>query len=101
MLKDVYGGEASAERKLIFPDQLSCSLDLATGTGKSYVMYGIAALMLATGAVDQVLVLCPSLTIEAGLTESSRASRRAKRCAPQCPRVPLIRRPRSSTAPSR
>ncbi|MGC5173301.1 DEAD/DEAH box helicase [Microbacterium sp. DT81.1] len=69
MLKDVYGGEASAERKLIFPDQLSCSLDLATGTGKSYVMYGIAALMLATGAVDQVVVLCPSLTIEAGLTE--------------------------------
>lgn len=68
-LRDVYGGEVAAERRLLFPDQLACSLDLATGTGKTYVMYGVAAIMLALGAVDQVLVLCPSLTIEAGLTE--------------------------------
>ncbi|MFS0852558.1 DEAD/DEAH box helicase [Microbacterium sp. 179-I 3D4 NHS] len=68
-LREVYGTELAAERKLLFPDQLSCSLDLATGTGKSYVMYGVGAIMLALGAVDQVLVLCPSLTIEAGLTE--------------------------------
>ena len=45
------------------------SLDLATGTGKSYVMYGLAAIALAEGLVDQVLVLCPSLTIEEGLLE--------------------------------
>jgi len=51
------------------PNKLSCSLDHATATGKSYVMYGIARVMLAEGAVDQVLVLCPSNTIEAGLTE--------------------------------
>lgn len=68
-LQEVYGGEISVERKLLFPDQLACSLDLATGTGKSYVMYGLAAIMLAAGAVDQVVVLSPSLTIEAGLTE--------------------------------
>ncbi|WP_218838194.1 DEAD/DEAH box helicase [Microbacterium sp. SZ1] len=68
-LREVYGTEVAAERKLLFPDQLSCSLDLATGTGKSYVMYGIAAIMLAIGAVDQIVVLCPSLTIESGLTE--------------------------------
>ncbi|WP_307450843.1 DEAD/DEAH box helicase family protein [Microbacterium proteolyticum] len=82
-LKDVYGGEAAAERKLLFPDQLSCSLDLATGTGKSYVMYGIAAIMLGIGAVDQVVVLCPSLTIEAGLTDKfkSLASSEALRAA--------------------
>ena len=54
------------------PDKLSCSLDHATATGKSYVMYGIARILLAEGAVDQVLVLCPSNTIEAGLTEKFR-----------------------------
>jgi type III restriction enzyme len=36
-------------------------------------MYGIARIMLAEGAVDQVLVLCPSNTIEAGLTDKFRA----------------------------
>jgi len=57
---------------LQLPDKLSCSLDHATATGKSYVMYGIARIMLAEGAVDQVLVLCPSNTIEVGLTEKFR-----------------------------
>lgn len=52
---------------LQLPDQLACSLDLATGAGKSFVLYGIAAILLAEGAVDRVLVLCPSNTIEAGL----------------------------------
>jgi len=52
---------------LQLPDQLACSLDLATGTGKSFVLYGIAAILLAEGVVDRVLVLCPSNTIEAGL----------------------------------
>jgi type III restriction enzyme len=45
------------------------SIDLATGTGKSYVMYALAALALAEGLVDRVLVLCPSLTIEEALLE--------------------------------
>lgn len=47
----------------------SASLDLATGTGKSYVMYALAAIALAEGLADRVLVLCPSLTIEEGLLE--------------------------------
>ena len=47
----------------------SASLDLATGTGKSYVMYSIAAIALAEGIVDRVLVLCPSLTIEEELID--------------------------------
>ena len=68
-LESRYGSFASMERHLQLPDQLSASLDLATGTGKSYVMYGIAAIMLAHGAVDRVLVLCPSTTIEAGLLD--------------------------------
>jgi type III restriction enzyme len=54
---------------LQLPDKLSCSLDHATATGKSYVMYGIARIMLAQGAIDHALVLCPSNTIEAGLTD--------------------------------
>jgi len=67
-----YGSWAGIERHLQLPDQLSCSIDLATGTGKSYVLYGLAAILLAEGKVDRVLVLCPSNTIEAGLLEKFR-----------------------------
>ncbi len=45
-------------------DRKSISIDLATGTGKSWKIYGVAQIMLAEGLVDKVLVLCPSLTIE-------------------------------------
>jgi len=72
-LQERYGSFREMERHLQLPDQLSCSLDLATATGKSYVMYGIARIMLAEGAVDRVLVLCPSLTIEEGLVKKFRA----------------------------
>jgi type III restriction enzyme len=72
-LQERYGSFREMERCLQLPDQLSCSLDLATATGKSYVMYGIARIMLAEGAVDRALVLCPSLTIEEGLTQKFRA----------------------------
>ena len=67
-----YGSWAGMERHLQMPGKLSASLDLATGTGKSYVLYGLAAILLAEGAVDRVLVLCPSTTIEFGLTEKFR-----------------------------
>jgi type III restriction enzyme len=56
-------------RQLQLPGKLAAAIDLATGTGKSYVIYGIAQIMLALGLVDKVLVLCPSLTIEDGLLE--------------------------------
>jgi len=49
---------------LYIRDKKSYSIDLATGTGKSWVIYGVAQIMLAEGLVDKVLVLCPSLTIE-------------------------------------
>ena len=68
-LQEAYGSRRAMNARLQFPDALSCSLDLATGTGKSYVLYGIAAIMLAEGVVDRVLTLCPSLTIERGLRE--------------------------------
>lgn len=66
-LRDLYGSFIEMKKHLQLPEQLSCSLDLATGTGKSYVIYGIARIMLAEGAVDHILVVCPSTTIETGL----------------------------------
>jgi len=72
-LQDKYSSFEDFLNHLQLPDKLSCSLDHATATGKSYVMYGIARIMLAEGVVDQVLVLCPSNTIEAGLTEKFRS----------------------------
>jgi len=71
-LQEKYPTYEDFEKQLQIPDKLSCSLDLATATGKSYVIYGIAQIMLSEGAVDQVLVLCPSNTIEKGLTEKFR-----------------------------
>jgi type III restriction enzyme len=68
-LEKRYGSWDGMKRHLQLPDKLYASLDLATGTGKSYVMYGIAVILLAEGAVDRVLVLCPSTTIEAGLID--------------------------------
>jgi len=50
--------------QLEFKDKLTCTVDLATGTGKTWVMYGVAQIMLCEGVVDRVLVLCPSLTIK-------------------------------------
>lgn len=67
-----YGSWPGMERHLQLPDQLSCSIDMATGTGKSYVLYGMAAILLAEGIVDRVLILCPSNTIESGLMEKFR-----------------------------
>lgn len=66
-LQERYGSWAGMEKQLQFPEQLACSVDQATGTGKSYVLYGLALILLAEGAVDRVLVLCPSNTIEDGL----------------------------------
>lgn len=73
VLQDLYPSLEDFYKHLQLPDKLSCTLDLATATGKSYVIYGIARVMLAEGAVDQVLVLCPSNTIETGLTEKFRS----------------------------
>jgi type III restriction enzyme len=68
-LQRLYPTVDALVERLPFRDKLSCSLDLATGTGKSFAMYAIARIMLNEGLVDRVLVLCPSLTIEAGLLD--------------------------------
>ena len=71
-LAEAYGSWEAMEIRLNLPDRLSCSLDLATGTGKSYVLYALAAILLREALVDRVLVLCPSNTIEHGLTTKFR-----------------------------
>lgn len=68
-LRDRYKDINEYFHHLQLPNKLSATIDLATGTGKSYVIYGIAQIMLGLGLVDKVLVLCPSLTIEWGLKE--------------------------------
>lgn len=60
---------STMEDDLDLADKLSATLDLATGTGKSYVMFAIALVMLATKKVSRVLVLVPSITIESELTQ--------------------------------
>jgi type III restriction enzyme len=71
-LQEKYSSFDDFIKHLQLPDKLSCSLEHATATGKSYVMYGIARIMLAEGVIEQVLILCPSNTIETGLTEKFR-----------------------------
>lgn len=68
-LRERYKDLGEYEKNLQLPRKLSGVIDLATGTGKSYAMYGIAQVALGMGLVDKVLVLCPSLTIESGLKE--------------------------------
>lgn len=63
------GGLDAYLERMPLKERKSVSLDLATGTGKSFVMYALAAIVLAEGLADRVLVLCPSLTIEDGLLE--------------------------------
>lgn len=69
-LQRKYGHSFSKfERFLQLGSLKYATIDLATGTGKSYVLYGIAQIMLGLGVVERVLLLCPSNTIEYGLTE--------------------------------
>ncbi len=72
-LQRLYGNADALVERLPFADKLACTLDLATGTGKSFVMYAVARVMLNEGAVDRVLVLVPSTTIEAGITDKFNA----------------------------
>jgi type III restriction enzyme len=82
------------EKHLQLPDQLSCSIDLATATGKSWVLYGIAAILLAEGAADRALVLCPSNTIEAGLMGKFRSLAGDANLRDQLPKYAKVRAPK-------
>lgn len=84
--------------QLQLPGTLSANIDLATGTGKSYVMYGIAQIMLGIGLVNRVLVLCPSLTIEDGLLEKFRTLSEDSSLLNAIPEFCTIRNPSIKTA---
>ncbi|NVM23307.1 MAG: DEAD/DEAH box helicase family protein [Desulfobacterales bacterium] len=65
-----FGTEASFLNNLPLPDRLSGVVHMATGTGKSYVIFAIAYLSLVMGLTKRVLVLGPASTIiEQGLRE--------------------------------
>jgi type III restriction enzyme len=65
-----FGTEENLLRQLPLPDRLSGVVHMATGTGKSYVIFAIAYLSLVMGFTKRVLVLGPSSTIiEQGLRE--------------------------------
>ena len=63
-IKNLYDKEEDYLKEFELLDKLTCTFDLATGTGKSWVIYGVAQILLCEKAVDNVLILCPSLTIE-------------------------------------
>ena len=63
-LQSKYTSLANFKSMIQIPNKLFANIDLATGTGKSYVIYGVAQIMLGLGLIDKVLVLCPSLTME-------------------------------------
>ena len=66
-LKTHYETQEAYLQHFHIKNRRACSIDLATGTGKSWVIYAVAQIMLSERLVDKVLVLCPSLTIEDGL----------------------------------
>ena len=72
VLEERYGSWKGMESQLQLSDKLSATIDLATATGKSFVVYGLAVILLAEGVIDRALVLCPSTTIEDGLLEKFR-----------------------------
>jgi type III restriction enzyme len=76
-------------RMLPLPDKLSGVCHLATGTGKSYVMFAVAYLSLLLGKVKRVLVLGPSSTvIEEGLREKFKEHLYGGRAAELKPHLP-------------
>lgn len=69
-LREHFGSEELMFGHLPLPDRLSGVVHMATGTGKSYVIFAIAYLSLIMGLTKRVLVLGPSSTIiEEGLRD--------------------------------
>ncbi|MBW1706330.1 MAG: DEAD/DEAH box helicase family protein, partial [Deltaproteobacteria bacterium] len=65
--------EENFYRNMPLPDRLSGVVHMATGTGKSYVIFALAYLSLIMGLTKRVLILGPASTIiEQGLREKFR-----------------------------
>ena len=87
-LKEKYPTQNTLINKLYFKKSYTANLDLATGTGKSWVLYALATIMLSAGFVDQVLVLVPSITIERELKnkfETFASDSQLNDCLPSVP----------------
>lgn len=68
-IQERFQSEENFLRRIPLPDRSSGVIHMATGTGKSYVIFAIAFLSIILGKVKRVLVLGPSSTvIESGLT---------------------------------
>lgn len=93
-LKELYKNDDDFTSHLPLPGKLSGVVDLATATGKSYVMYGIAQIMLSLQIVTKVLVLCPSLTIESGLMKKFKEKAIDPRLKASIPESALFKNPR-------
>ncbi|MBN2124219.1 MAG: DEAD/DEAH box helicase family protein, partial [Deltaproteobacteria bacterium] len=69
-----FGTKENFLYQLPLPDRLSGVVHMATGTGKSYVIFALAYLSIVMGLTKRVLVLGPPSTIiEQGLREKFRA----------------------------
>ncbi len=69
-IKERFGNEEILLGHLPLADRLSGVVHMATGTGKSYVIFAVAYLSLVMGLTKRVLVLGPSSTIiEEGLRD--------------------------------
>ena len=65
-----YGNREFHQGLLTFPGRLAATVDLATATGKSYLLYGVARIALNEGVdVRRVLVLVPSKVIREELRD--------------------------------
>lgn len=75
-IQEKYGSEDILLNHIPLNDRLGGVVHMATGTGKSYVIFAVAYLSLIMGYVDRVLVLGPSSTIiEKGLNDKFREFR--------------------------
>lgn len=92
-LQEKYSTLNDYHNHLQLPNKLSANIDLATGTGKSFVIYGVAQIMLGLNLVDKVLVLCPSLTIEDGLMEKFKGLSGNARIKKAIPKNALCKNP--------
>ena len=93
-LKVKYSNIKNYLDQLQIKEKLHANIDLATGTGKSYVIYGIAQIMLGLGLVERVLVLCPSTTIESGLIDKFTDLSVNKELRDSIPKSAIIKNPR-------
>lgn len=95
VLKSKYNNNFSEfESDLQIPDKKYATIDLATGTGKSYVLYGISQILLGIGFIERVLLLCPSTTIEFELTKKFNELNQDKTLSSLIPAEAIIKTPR-------